>query len=124
MMLVANRNVTVRSTTGHVIKFTKDEPVSVPRMMVSECMAVGIVPVDDDYTPEEPTKNAIPTGHDREQALRDAIIQLKERNDRGDFTGGGRPDLRALFGILGWRPDQYEVQKLWKQMREEWGSEE
>lgn len=124
--MVANRNVTVRSLSGHVIAFKKDTPTRVPATMITECMAVGIVPTDTggEFVSEERPKTTAPQGMDREEELRNAINLLRERNERSDFTGAGRPDLRALFAILGWRSDKIEVDNLWKKMREEEGLEE
>ena len=125
IVMVANRKVRVASLTGHVIVFEKDEPILVPASMIPECMAVGIIPADVDdtesYAPPEEKKPTVPTGLEREEELRKQINVMRERNERGDFTGAGRPDLRVLASLLGFKPDRVEVENLWAKMREEEG---
>jgi hypothetical protein len=119
VLMVANRKVRVASLTGNVIIFEKDVPVRVPPAMVPECMQVGIIPADVDnenYAPEEEKKPTVPQGVDREE-----VAFMRERNERGDFTGAGRPDLRILASLLGFRPDRHEVEKLWEKIRAEEG---
>jgi hypothetical protein len=87
-------------------------------------MQVGIIPADVDnenYAPEEEKKPTVPQGVDREEAIREKIEFMRERNERGDFTGAGRPDLRILASLLGFRPDRHEVEKLWDKIRAEEG---
>jgi hypothetical protein len=122
--MVANRKVRVASLTGNVIIFEKDVPVRVPPAMVPECMQVGIIPADVDnenYAPEEEKKPTVPQGIHRAEAIREKIAFMRERNERGDFTGAGRPDLRILASLLGFRPDRHEVEKLWDKIRAEEG---
>lgn len=126
IMMVANRNVRVASLTGHIIIFERNKPIQVPAEMIPDCMAVGVIPADIDdttsFSPEEPVIPAVPRGVEREEQLRNAINAMRERNERGDFTGAGRPDLRVLGSLVGFKPDRHEVENLWAKMREEEGS--
>jgi len=124
MLLVANRNVTVRTKLGHTIKFEKDVPKQVPDMVIGHCMEVGVVPVEDEYKPEEPVPQSSPQGDPRIKEMMDAINVLRKRNERNDFTAAGKPDLRAMRGALGWAPDRQEVDKLYKKMLSDEASEE
>lgn len=115
MKLVSNRNFTLRTTTGHIIKFVKDTPVDVPPSCVAHAMQVGCVP-HDGVAPESPEEKAaavIPVGIHRIDAIVDAIEALVARNARADFTASGMPQVKSIEKILGYDIDSKERNECW-----------
>lgn len=48
--------------------------------------------------------------------LLEAVQMLIERNDRYDFTAGGRPQLSKLTAIVGWDVTTSERDRAWEQL--------
>ena len=118
--VIANRNITLRSTSGHTIFFRKNQPKNVPNILVEECVHRGILPMDKDDLPgsqENPLLPDIPRGSIRLQQMRDAIDALIQRNSRGDFAASGQPNLKSIEGIVGYPVDVTEVQRVWHVMQ-------
>lgn len=129
MQFVSNREVVVRSLSGHSIKFLKGVPTDVPRAMISEVMEKGILPVDEKgktLDPEEVPVSEAPKvvlapedGYERHDKIYAVIKAIIERNSPKDFTGGGRPHAGSVTSALGWRVDQKEVNGVWEKHRAE-----
>lgn len=130
-LFVSNRDVVVRSAKcGMSIAFKKGEPTNVPRVMHSEVMDKGILPVEDNGAPVNPAEHTAGTepekklvlapedGEERRDKIIEAIKQIVTRNNAKDFTGGGQPSAGVLTAALGWRVDQKEVRTIWNENRE------
>lgn len=116
MEFTLNRDHTVSSTTGHTIKFVKDEPTYVPREMRSAVMAIGAIAVKDakDVIVEEVKKGAEPETEDERDALVfKAFATMMKRSKRGDFTAAGTPHAGALKDVLGFAVDAAVIKDLW-----------
>lgn len=115
---VLNRTHTHRSTHGHIINFFKGQPVYVPPVCEREVVVFGAEPVDgekidvlDDQTPAYTEE---PGGAEREAQILAAFSLLEERNQRGDFTGQGRPHPVAIKELTGIKVDARERDMLWE----------
>jgi len=100
-MVSLGRDVRIATTTGHVLRFEKGVPKSVPRVAQPYCEDKGVTFVDDtdaQDSPRLPERN--PQGRERLAAVQDAMLLLARRQDSGDFTGGGVPDLKALAKLV------------------------
>lgn len=123
MKFISNRDIVVRSLTGHAIEFKKGVPTEVPRSVRAECLDKGILPVDGldevtgDIDPKAP-KLAPDDAEVRYDAILDVIGQIVKRNSPTDFTGGGHPSADSVSAALGWKADQKEVSDVWKKNRE------
>lgn len=118
--MLANRNITLRSTSGHTIFFRKNQPKNVPNIVVEECVHRGILPMDEADLPgsqENPLLPDVPRGSIRLQQMRDAIEALMQRNSRGDFAASGQPNLKSIEKIVGYPVDITEVQRVWHVMQ-------
>lgn len=116
MKFTMNRNHVVASTSGHVLKFTKGEPMEVPPEAVREVMAVGGLPEDEDFDPSPPKKDGPQEPSDpieRQIKLFDAFAAIVERGRREDFTAGGTPHQKALATELGWPVPAKERDAAW-----------
>lgn len=129
MNFTSNRDIVVRSkNTGHAIEFKKGVPTKVPYGMYEECLAVGVLPVDEDGAPVDPAENKVtqdvklvtaPTdGGERAQLILEAFKQIVARNNSKDFAGGGMPHPDAVSLALRWRVEQKEVRQLWEKHRQ------
>lgn len=123
MEFVSNRDIVVRSVHGHAIEFKKGVPTYVPRVMHSECLEKGILPVeagDLDKVVEDPKgpKLAPEDGMERADQILEVIKAIVKRNVSTDFTGGGHPSAEAVSASVGWKVDQKEVKDVWVKNRE------
>ena len=114
-----NRNYLLRTTSG-VISFNKGEPTHVPKHMEREVVAIGAEIVEGS-APEllEPEKKLEPSpvGEERREQIATAIELIVDRNESNDFTGSGRPSVKAVERILGFDIDQSEVNSAWNEFK-------
>ena len=116
---VLNRNHTLRSTSG-VISFVKGEPTFVPKHMEREVVAIGAECVDGEapsLLPEVKKTQYIPQGDERNEQIITAINLLVERNDANDFTGSGRPTVKAVERLTGFGVETSEVAAAWDEVK-------
>lgn len=126
MKLVMNRNVTVRSLSGHAIAFKKDVPVHVPPEMVEECMGKGAVPAEGEQMPkrnETKEKPPEPIGPARKTRLFEIFEEMETDNKRGEFTAAGLPNTKSVRLRFGYEIDANEIKQLWHEYRGESGEE-
>lgn len=113
-----NRDHLHISKLGHTVQFIKGEKVFVPPALKAEVIAIGAVPADGDTDVLEDKPEVTQfTAEEREEELLAAFKLLKERNERGDFTGQGIPAIPALAKIVGFKPEKKEVEALWEKFR-------
>ena len=124
-MFVSNRSIVVRSArSGQAIRFEKDTPMGVPRIMHDEVMEKGILPVDADVekvvaaVSEQKKMVLAPDDQmEREDALLAAMKAIVDGNDSKNFTGAGCPNAKAVSMALGWHVDQKDVRTVWEKHR-------
>jgi hypothetical protein len=119
---VLNRTYTHRSTHGHIVNFVKGQPVFVPPILEREVAQFGAEPVDGERVDllsdmDEKKAPEAPTGADRRAILLAAFEQLEKRNQRGDFTGQGRPNLSILKDLVGFEVSTRERDETWEEMK-------
>lgn len=117
--MILNRDHLHRSING-VIQFSKGEPVGVPPNMVKEVLQIGGELVDGvapSLTPEEPKAPVIPEGGDRRDQIMAAFALIVDRNDSGDFTGSGRPSVKAVEKLTGFDVEPKEVSDAWDEFK-------
>ncbi len=120
MMMVLNRNFTLRTTLGHVIGFKKDEPIDVPEPVVDaamNCGAQAVDPAEVDKRVEDQEKSEQlppePQGAEREKIIADAIVKLVKRNHSTDFTAAGSPQTTSVEGVVGFKVSAAERNAAW-----------
>ena len=117
---VLNRNLVLRSMTGHSVNFVRNVPTFVPALIEREARGIGAERVDganpDMLDPETP--EVAPLSHDeRAEQIRTAFALLVERNDSKDFTGAGVPSVKAVEKLVDFDVDRNEVVALWQAYR-------
>lgn len=116
---VLNRTYTHRSTLGHIVNFVKGQPVWVPPACHREVTTLGAEPVDgekiDLIDPDAPALPMAPGGDERRAQIKAVYAQLQARNQRGDFTGQGRPNLAVLKELLGFEVITRERDDVWEE---------
>ena len=117
-MLVMHRDLYVTSNIGYSYLFKKGVPQMVVGEMVEECMKYGAVPPEGKEVEEheESPKRATPRGQDRHEKIKNAMEEMVERNERGDFGASGAPNLRALETTLGFKVDKKERDSVWNEV--------
>lgn len=114
---VLSRTHTHRSIHGPIIQFEKNKPTYVPPICEKEVLAFGAEPTEGDkldLLDDMPHIDRPPEGKEREQAIFAAFELLEQRNQRGDFTGQGRPHPKALREILGFEVETRERDTVWE----------
>jgi len=97
ILMVANRNVTLRTIMGSQT-FVKDIPTLVAPQLVKFALEIGILPADGQSpinekkeSEKEPVDQA-----SRGKRISDAIEHIYTRNDPDDFTTGATPKLKSV----------------------------
>lgn len=122
MMMTLNRDYVLVTNAGLHIGFKKGNPTHVPQRFVQLALNMGAEPVEGskveaDQIQNDSDKEVLEEAR-RAQKLREAIDQLIERNHSGDFTAGGRPNMKKLSAIVGFDADRDEVEKVFDEMRQ------
>lgn len=116
---VLNRTYTHRSTLGHIVNFVKGQPVWVPPALEREVTQFGAEPVDgpklDVIDPDNKALPLAPAGDERKAQILAVYAQLEARNQRGDFTGQGRPNLTIMKELLGFEVITRERDEVWEE---------
>ncbi len=120
--VISTRNLTLATTKGHVVRFYKGIAKAIPKTILEDAMAVGIMPTDDKYLPNEAGDSIlgeVARGSERVRQIREVVEALIERNQRGDFAASGLPSLVVVSDALGYKVEQAEVSRVWASIREE-----
>ncbi len=122
-MFITDRNVTVRSTQGVVVRFRKGEPVYVPPQAQNEVIAVGAHLVDGESgLSDEKEVFSLPTppaGTERRTSIIEVMRAMMARNQREDFTGAGKPNAMEITKTVGFRVEKGERDELWDKVTHE-----
>lgn len=116
---VLNRDYNHLSING-CISFKKGVPASAPSYMTKELLQIGAEMVDGvapSLTPEEPKAPVIPEGADRSDQIKAAFELIVGRNESTDFTGSGRPSVKAVEKLTGFDVDPKEVSDAWDEFK-------
>lgn len=123
MMMQLNRDHIVVSKSGPSIQFKKGVPTHVPPRLVPEVLAVGGESVETDKDAEKAALAEINAAKslldERAPKVEAAVKALLARNQRGDFTAGGRPNLNVLFKESGLTVDAEELDPIWNKVKAE-----
>lgn len=113
MKFTMNRNFTLVSTAGHSIKFVKGEAVYVPKECRREAIGAGAT-ADAEVAMEDKQPPALDLSEDdRAEMLKMALIDMKARNDRDDFTAAGSPKVKSVEKMTGFETSAAEIGELW-----------
>ncbi len=118
MKMTMNRDILHVSTMGRSVEFKKGVPIHVPPKMVKEIIALGgTVSEEQDQVEVKAVLAEIQKDADdaeaRAPAINEAIRAMVERNQRGDMTAGGRPNLNVLAKLTGFTVSSQELEPLW-----------
>lgn len=120
VMMRSLRNFTLRSTSGYCLPFEKNVPRPVPAAIVHEAMEKGAVPEDETVLEVlEDTVVADPVGLERENKIKEALIKIRAKNSRDDFTAGGKPKAPVVKDVTGFAIDHREIGKIWQMILDE-----
>lgn len=121
-MMSCPRHYTLRTTTGHSIKFEPNKPKFVPDSIVSEALRVNILPVEGLPEDAEMAAGGVVkltiNGELRSALALHAIDVLVRENDTSTFDGGGRPKVGPLNDMTGLTLTAKEREEYWQQYRQ------
>lgn len=112
--MVLNRNLVLDSTLGHSIRFEKDKPIIVPRVMYGLALGVGATFLDGAPAIEPKTAGPveITDPYDRAEALLKIVTDIFDRNAGSEFTAGGKPKATVVSEKFGFEVSVAEVNKI------------
>lgn len=121
--MVAPRNYTLRTKSGHTVKFVANEPKMVPDFIVQEALAVNILPtnnkdvetIDDSAAGVQKVQIGGPL---RSALILRAIADIARENDSANFDGGGRPKTNVVNDRCGLGITAKERSEFWDQYRQ------
>lgn len=121
--MIAPRNYTLRTKSGHVIRFLAGTPKLVPDDIVSEALAVNILPVENsELTAVDNSAQGVQrvniNGTLRTALLIHAIHDVVRENDSENFDGGGRPKVHVIAARSGVDVSSRERSEMWDKYRE------
>lgn len=122
--MIAPRNYTLRTKSGHVIKFDANVAKLIPDSIVAEALAVNILPVEnsdlvnDDVDGARAVQKVTIGGTLRQALVLHAIDDLVRENDSTNFDGGGRPKTTVINARCGLDLSAKERSDGWDKYRE------
>jgi hypothetical protein len=123
MQMQLNRDHVHVSKRGISIRFAKDVPTFVPPYLVTEVVGLGGTVSETDQSTVDAemkvVKQAETDAEGRSPAIEAAIRTMIERNQRGDFTAGGKPNLNVLSKMVGYTVNADELDAPWRKVRAE-----
>lgn len=113
VMMVCQRDYTLRTKLGHTIKFIAGEPTPVPETAYAEAISKNIVAArpKEGEKPYFALAHAEITGSLRDALIFEAMVEIIARNDIEDFAGGGVPKAAAITKAIGITVSAKEVAK-------------
>jgi hypothetical protein len=122
MKMQLNRDYVHVHASGISVAFQKDVPVYVPPRLVQDIIGIGGVAVDaagrgteaEAYANIERTRTE---ADEREPKIEAGIQALLARNQRGDFTAGGKPNRNVLMSVTGLDVSEKELEPLWEKAK-------
>lgn len=121
VLMTCARHYTLRTKAGHCIRFKPNEPVSVPDNIVSEALAVNIIPVDSESigAPDDgaPVQKVTIAGPLRDALALRCIDDLVKMNDVEQFDGGGRPKVASINQSTGLTLSASDRNDYWDKYR-------
>lgn len=119
MQFTLNRNYTLKTGTGYIVDFVKNEPTFVPQDMHKAALAIGAEAVGAklDVLEDDPATKLAPQGAEREAAIVTAIQMMVEENTAGDFTANGRPNIKRIEALVDFDIDSEERDAVWAKIK-------
>jgi len=109
--------------SGHSWNFAPGVTIDIPQRFVLEAMQHGAFAVETDTEAGKEQMAEIDAEKlklgERAPKITEAIKKMVERNQRGDFTAGGRPNLNVLFRETGFQVTSEELEPIWDKVRKE-----
>ena len=120
MLMKLGRDHVMVTPSGISIGFLAETPTHVPNRFVREAIAIGAVAVDnqervDAVKAEMEAQRAAAEG--RSKRIEDGVRAMIERNQRGDFTGAGRPNLRILNRMTDLEITAEELEPIYEKIK-------
>lgn len=126
ILMICPRDYTLRTQSGHIVRFEAGKPTPVPEALYAEALARNIMPateqLDTDSIAPKHAGNVRITGPLRDALVYDAIQTLLQRNNHEDFDAGAQPKAIAIEAISGVKLSNQERTKYYDNYRDLIGS--
>ncbi|MGL6289235.1 MAG: hypothetical protein ACRC2H_00945 [Silanimonas sp.] len=105
--------------TGHTILIGA-EPVEVPAIFQIEARKSGAVFAKEGDLPATPGEGEKPNATTQEtDQIKAALVLMLEREEDGDFTTAGQPNLRAVRELCGFNAERDDIYNVFAALKEE-----
>lgn len=123
MKMQMHREFSFVAKSGLSWNFVPGVTIEIPQRHVMEAMQHGAFAVADSEAAGQAAQAELVAQRaaldERVPKIQAAIAKLIERNQRGDFTAGGRPNLNVLFRETGFQVTSEELDPIWNEIRRE-----
>ena len=123
MQMLLNRDYVHVHASGVSVGFKKNVPTFVPPRLVPDIVALGGEVAGEDTAVVEAIKSKMAEDKVEQEArgprIAEAIKTMIERNQRGDFTGQGKPNLRILMNLTNLEITPEELGPIWDKIKAE-----
>lgn len=103
-----NQPVQIALTSGH-IAIVEPEGTDIPKIFHKQAIALGCLP---EGVEREASADAKP--FDKSSAIIEAMYAMVDDADESEFTGDGKPDVRALSKRVGFTVTRDERDVAWE----------
>lgn len=122
-LMTANRNFVLAGQHPWTIQVYRDQPTQIPRSMVRDAIAAGMIFVEaGEKTAEVLAEKSAPkllAGEDLVEKVYEAFESCIERNSPADFAASGIPAQAAVSTLVGQKIDQKEITRMWRTFKKE-----
>lgn len=102
-------------TSGHTCVVEPDGTDIDPRFH-REAISKGCIPVGVEMPEIAPPA---PPQFDRKQVIADGMRAMLESDEEGMFTAAGKPNMKKLDAMIGFRTEREEVDAIWAEVEAE-----
>lgn len=126
--MICQRNFTLRTTTGHMLKFEAGKSKYVPPECVDAALAVNIIMEEGGFKPRSevdvvgPVRVAAMSSELREALLLHSIDELVRDGETTHFDAGSRPKTESIKNHANLNLNATERNRLWDKYRDIKGS--
>ena len=122
MLFTLNRDYVLVTLAGRSYGFTKGVPLEVPAQFAAQAVAIGAEPAPENAVEVAQIKAASDAAQkdlqSRGSRIEAAIRIFIERNMPGDFTAGGRPNLKKLATEVGFEVEREEMEEAFASVKQ------
>lgn len=122
MLFTLNRDFVLVTLAGRSYGFKKGVPLEIPAAFAAQAVAIGAEPAPENAAEVAQIKASADAAQAELQGrgakIEAAIRIFIERNMPGDFTAGGRPNLKKLAAEVGFEVERDEMEEAFASVKQ------